>query len=242
MRELVSERRSGSARWYGDLPEPRPASAPASWAPPVPRGRYRAPGATPALLALLVAVFALSPPELQAAQSELVPAAPEVKGPGRPGKGEGRNLHYFKYGGKYGFVTPDGRMAIAPEYSFAENFAAQGVARAGDGKGTGLLDARGAWVVLPLLKNVTPEEGEGADGYVAVNYSWHGRLGPDARWTVAPRFQELKPLGHGYYSYKFRGKYGIIAPDGKFATGAVFEKLGAELSKRPDGTFLMPFT
>jgi hypothetical protein len=171
-----------------------------------------------------------------------VPAAPEVKGPGRPGKGEGRNLHYFRFGGKYGYVTQEGRMAIPPEYVLAENFAAQGVARAGDGKGTGLLDARGAWVVLPLLKDVTPEEGDGTDGYLAVNYSWHGRLGPDGRWTVAPRFQELKALGHGHYRYKFRGKFGIIAPDGKFSTGAVFEKLGDELSRLPDGSFLIPFT
>jgi hypothetical protein len=170
-----------------------------------------------------------------------VPAAPEVKGPGKAVPGEGAGYHYFRFGGRYGFVTSAGKVAIPPTFLSADNFVKQGVARASEATGTGLLDARGAWVVLPLLKDVRPEEGEGADGYVAVNYSWSGRLGPDAAWQVQPRFQALESLGHGYYAYGFRGKIGLIGPGGAFVTGLSFDKLG-KVHPRPDGTFLMAFT
>jgi hypothetical protein len=176
-----------------------------------------------------------------AAESEIVPVAPEVKGPGKAAPGEGTGLHYFRFGGKYGYVTADGGMAIPPEFATADNFSPRGVARAGDGKGAGLIDARGDWVVLPLLKAVEPDGGEGAGAYLAVFYGWHGLIAPDGAWLAPPRFQRLEPLGHGYFSYRFRGKAGLVGPDGSFVTQPFYEKLG-QLAARPDGSYLLAFT
>ncbi|MDR1165576.1 MAG: WG repeat-containing protein [Deltaproteobacteria bacterium] len=175
-----------------------------------------------------------------AATFELVPNIADVPGPGKASPGEGEELHYFKFGDLYGYVSPEGRMAIPPVFSAAANFAANGLAPAAENGLWGLIDARGAFAILPAFKELRTLSSTGEPAVWARHYDWWGKVALDGSWLIKPRFHGFKDLGEGYCAVFYQGKAGLINAKGDFLSPPVYDDL-LNLGPGPQGGFLLTF-
>jgi hypothetical protein len=191
------------------------------------------------LLALALFVTSLTPGG-ESLAFELVPKSPDVKGVGRELKGGGLDLHYYKFGSKYGFINKNGDMVISPSYDLVDNFTEFGLAKVLTGTGIGVIDVKNDYLIVPILRDVQILNLEDKLVLLGKNYDWWGKLSPVGEWIIKPRFHKLTNLGHGFFRAEYQGKSALFNNEGELLTGILYDSL-KNLSKMPDGSYLLTF-
>jgi hypothetical protein len=171
---------------------------------------------------------------------ELVPKTPDVKGTGSELKGGGDDLHYYKFGPKYGFINKEGAMVINPSYNGVDNFTEFGLAKVLTGTGMGVVDSKDNFLVKPILSDVQILNLEDRLVLLGKNYDWWGKISPTGEWVIKPRFHKLTNLGHGFFRAEYQGKSALFDNKGELLTDIAYDSL-KNLSKMPDGSFLLTF-
>ncbi|MDR2349571.1 MAG: WG repeat-containing protein, partial [Deltaproteobacteria bacterium] len=176
-----------------------------------------------------------------AAARELVPKVPDVAGPGKPLPGKGDDLHYYKFGSKYGFISRAGKMVIPPEYLGADNFTGFGLAKVKTPSGIGVIDAENRFLILPELADVQILNQDDGPVLLGKHHNWWGKLSNRGEWLVKPGFHMLTDLGHGVYGAEYEGRSALFDDRGRFLTERIYDGFG-RLTPGPNGSLLMTFT
>jgi hypothetical protein len=160
-----------------------------------------------------------------ASSYELVPKAPMVKGRAKTTDNNGKNLHFFLFDSKYGYVSDKGEMIIPPSYLEAGNFNPRGLAYVKTSSGRGIIDSAGCFTVLPLLSEIRFIEPHDNSYFIGNSYGWEGLLSKDGDWLVNPRFSQVTDLSFGYYRIKHRGKYGLMNVFGDILSEIIYDDI-----------------
>jgi len=109
-----------------------------------------------------------------------------------------------KIGGKYGFIYPNGEIAIAPQFAHAEDFDPQGMAVVQADANYGIITKIGA---TPTAK---PTGGQ------------FGVIDRTGRFVIPPRFEALGDFTDGLAEAQVNGKVGFIDRSGAFVIAPTF--------------------
>ena len=123
-------------------------------------------------------------------------------------------------GGKWGFLDPDGKRVVEPQFAEILGFFSEGVAAVRVGEKWGYADRSGKLVIEPRFDwawqfsgGISPVEREGKYGYI----------GKDGQIVIPTEFDSAEPFSGDLGVVKRAGKYGYISKDGKLVTPIEFE-------------------
>ena len=137
-------------------------------------------------------------------------------------------LAKVEYGGKQGYINPDGSWAIKPRFKYAWSFS-EGVAMAVRNATLGCweygyIKPDGSWAIKPRFKSAWSfSEGVAS---VRLDKKW-GYIKPDGSWAVKPQFKSAGSFSEGVAVVKLDEKWGYINPDGSWEIKPRFDGAGS---------------
>lgn len=104
----------------------------------------------------------------------------------------------FAQGDKIGYLSREGKIAVAPIYSYAYDFS-DGLARVClPEKGCGYINAKGEWVIKPLNGDVHKGSySSGLIGKLNKKTGKYGYVNRDDQWVIKPNFSSVEPFVNG---------------------------------------------
>lgn len=128
--------------------------------------------------------------------------------------------------GKYGYRDPAGEWIVEPQFDYADEFAANGLARVQSGKKWGYIKPDGKYAIEPLF-DYAERFGEDGTACVAVDRLTDGRglqiggkwgfLTEDGAYLIEPCFDWASGFAEdGFARVILDGKYGYVSRAGEF--------------------------
>jgi hypothetical protein len=122
----------------------------------------------------------------------------------------------------YGFVAPDGRVAVPAIYDRLGKFGSNGLAPFASGSKSGFLNQTGRIVIAPAYDEAL-EFGPNGLAPVKVGNLW-GYIDGSGSFAIPPRFAEARPFSaNGLAAAKQGEKWGFIRRSGAFAIPPHFD-------------------
>ncbi len=136
---------------------------------------------------------------------------------------------------QFTFITKDGKFPLGAQYERLAPFQKEGVARAGNGFGWGLIDREGHWIAGPNLATVSAFSEGLAAAALGAKYqhvsTWRwGYLDKSGNWVVKPQFVAALSFAEGLAavftqasSLTSKSKCGYIDRTGNWIISSQFE-------------------
>ncbi len=128
-----------------------------------------------------------------------------------PSAATSRQLLAMDFGLRWGFIEPDGRTAIEPQFEAARDFV-EGLAAVKVIDKWGFVNMDGGLQVSPTYE----ECGDFSEGLAAVK--WYGRwgyVGKDGAFAIPPKFQEAGPFREGSAEVRLGARRGRVNRSGE---------------------------